>query len=429
MYQVDLPFDHKLDQQATTANQPCCCNFLSIPSSSTSNHHQYGKCCQGAGGLASHTKSLHWSYDFLLPIGTPILAALDGRIVAAIDSFKGGGTAAKYKARANYVVVQHQNGYYTRYYHLQPNSLIVQVGDVVQAGDVLGNSGSTGYTTGPHLHFDVVDLCIYSYVDVVLLSTFETSTTINETENKVPITTNTTTTTTTTTTATSTHTSKIVPIASNEQKLYSCVASFSGNIPSIDAPLCGILQWTDPIDATANPLSNAIHLKNKIAIIKRCGQLDFIEKAARAEDAGAVGVIIVNNEEGPALHVCATPKEDIRTIHIPVVMITMLDGSKLMNGNTLKIFKSSVFSFSTENNTAAAVLVSPLRNKWKEIGNEKEFSQYQPVTVGPVCFRVDLTKNDDDEEKESEGKKEKEENSIFLWENPCTNSNVKKLKS
>ena len=34
MYQVDLPFDHKLNQQATTANQPCCCNFLSIPSSS-----------------------------------------------------------------------------------------------------------------------------------------------------------------------------------------------------------------------------------------------------------------------------------------------------------------------------------------------------------------------------------------------------------
>ena len=54
------------------------------------------------------------------------------------------------------------------------------------------------------------------------------------------------------------------------------------------------------------------------------------------------------------------------------------------------------------------------------------------VSIGPndeTHADNSILENDDDEEKESEGKKEKKENSIFLWENPCTNSKVKKLKS
>ncbi|MBX3439085.1 MAG: peptidoglycan DD-metalloendopeptidase family protein, partial [Planctomycetaceae bacterium] len=56
---------------------------------------------------------------------------------------------------ANYVIVDHGNGWRTYYWHLRRDSLHVKVGDVVQAGDVLGFQGSSGISTGPHLHFTV----------------------------------------------------------------------------------------------------------------------------------------------------------------------------------------------------------------------------------------------------------------------------------
>lgn len=60
-------------------------------------------------------------------------------------------------ACGNYVKIQHENGYYTRYLHLKPGSIKVKVGQTVKAGDVLGHMGLTGQTTGIHLHFDVND--------------------------------------------------------------------------------------------------------------------------------------------------------------------------------------------------------------------------------------------------------------------------------
>jgi len=75
--------------------------------------------------------------------GDPIIAAADGQVVTVEYVYDYG----------NYVLIRHKHGYYTRYAHmLRPN---VQVGQRIQQGEVIGYIGSTGISTGPHLHYEV----------------------------------------------------------------------------------------------------------------------------------------------------------------------------------------------------------------------------------------------------------------------------------
>ena len=60
-----------------------------------------------------------------------------------------------YAPQANYVQINHGNGLGSGYWHLL--DVTVSVGQVVQAGEVIGHCGSTGMSTGPHLHFEVYD--------------------------------------------------------------------------------------------------------------------------------------------------------------------------------------------------------------------------------------------------------------------------------
>ena len=64
-----------------------------------------GVCIQGAGGRASHYDELYYAYDFLLTVGTPVLAAREGEVAMAVSCFTEGGWDARLKARANYVAV------------------------------------------------------------------------------------------------------------------------------------------------------------------------------------------------------------------------------------------------------------------------------------------------------------------------------------
>lgn len=80
------------------------------------------------------------------PAGSPVLAAASGTVIVA----KAGGWNGGY---GSYVVVQHGNGTQTLYAHL--SSVSVGVGQAVGAGDRLGGVGSTGRSTGTHLHFEV----------------------------------------------------------------------------------------------------------------------------------------------------------------------------------------------------------------------------------------------------------------------------------
>ncbi len=89
--------------------------------------------------------ALHSGMDFALPTGTPIYATGSGKVVQVIYSRVGYG---------NQVVIDHGFGYKTRYGHL--SSIFVEEGMAVQRGDFIGKAGSTGRSTGPHLHYEVI---------------------------------------------------------------------------------------------------------------------------------------------------------------------------------------------------------------------------------------------------------------------------------
>lgn len=91
----------------------------------------------------------HNGIDLRASIGTPIKAALSGRVVgvANTDSIKNCYSYGKW------VMIDHGNGLSTLYAHMSVQG--VSVGDIVGTGEIIGYSGNTGYTTGPHLHFGV----------------------------------------------------------------------------------------------------------------------------------------------------------------------------------------------------------------------------------------------------------------------------------
>lgn len=86
----------------------------------------------------------HNGVDYVAPMGTPIMAAGDGKV---IDSAMKG-------ANGNYVVIQHSNGIVTKYLHLSKRD--VKRGDKVKQGDIIGRLGATGRVTGAHLHYEFV---------------------------------------------------------------------------------------------------------------------------------------------------------------------------------------------------------------------------------------------------------------------------------
>jgi murein DD-endopeptidase MepM/ murein hydrolase activator NlpD len=90
------------------------------------------------GGTVNHP-----GFDLAATAGSPVTAAAGGTVVQA-------GPAGSY---GNLVTLRHEGGFETRYAHL--SAIDVQVGDVVEAGTDLGKVGSTGHSTGPHLHFEV----------------------------------------------------------------------------------------------------------------------------------------------------------------------------------------------------------------------------------------------------------------------------------
>jgi hypothetical protein len=112
---------------------------------------------QGFDGRFSHdTRDSRYAIDFGVPQGTAVLAARDGVVMQVEDDFRGSGTdAARYGDRANYVRVVHDDGSMAVYAHLAPGSLLRRPGDHVVVGQLVGKSGNTGFSTGPHLHFSI----------------------------------------------------------------------------------------------------------------------------------------------------------------------------------------------------------------------------------------------------------------------------------
>ena len=112
---------------------------------------------QGFDGQFSHDDEQNrYALDFAADIGTPIMAARGGTVMQVEADFsKAGMTKETYGGRANFVRILHDDGTMALYAHLKTGGVLVRVGQQVQAGQQIGLSGNTGFTTGPHLHFAV----------------------------------------------------------------------------------------------------------------------------------------------------------------------------------------------------------------------------------------------------------------------------------
>ena len=114
--------------------------------------------CQGNGGSRSHTdERSFYAWDYKLAEGTPIVAARDGTVIDVVDTNTLGGADPRFQDMANRVVIKHADGLRSVYAHLKPGGACVRVGERVIRGERIGYSGNTGYSSGPHLHFAVVD--------------------------------------------------------------------------------------------------------------------------------------------------------------------------------------------------------------------------------------------------------------------------------
>ena len=110
---------------------------------------------QGYGGRYSHADAQnHYAVDFAAPIGTVVVAARDGTVMQVENDFDQAGLdRERYGGRANFVRIAHDDGTMALYAHLREDGVKVRAGQRVGAGQPIGESGNTGFTSGPHLHF------------------------------------------------------------------------------------------------------------------------------------------------------------------------------------------------------------------------------------------------------------------------------------
>lgn len=107
---------------------------------------------QGYNGTFSHQQEN--SIDFNMRLGSEVHAARGGLVIAVVQRFSENCWRDECKQMANYVLIYHDDGTIGDYSHLQYNSAKVAIGDTVKKGQLIALSGNTGYTRGPHLHFD-----------------------------------------------------------------------------------------------------------------------------------------------------------------------------------------------------------------------------------------------------------------------------------
>lgn len=108
---------------------------------------------QGYNGLFSHAGEN--ALDFTMPEGTPVVAARGGMVIKVEQNNNSGCPREECKSQNNTIVIYHDDGTMAEYAHLRYRGAKVNIGDRVRKGDVIGSSGNTGWSSGPHLHFVV----------------------------------------------------------------------------------------------------------------------------------------------------------------------------------------------------------------------------------------------------------------------------------
>ena len=94
----------------------------------------------------THKYQPHNGIDLGVPSGSPVYPALDGIVV----------TVSRTKSKGKYITIRHDNGFLTTYIHLKKFAKGLHAGNYVELGEKIGEVGRTGYSTGSHLHFGVI---------------------------------------------------------------------------------------------------------------------------------------------------------------------------------------------------------------------------------------------------------------------------------
>ena len=138
---IEGKLEHETPTAATGQIAGAASGLLSTATAFGSKPEPSGLPVQGR--ITQHPHERHMAFDIGIPVGTPIKTTMDGTVVHAGWNDQGYG---------NLVIIE--NGAYRTYYaHL--SSTPVSVGDEVAAGMVVGLSGNTGNSTGPHLHYEI----------------------------------------------------------------------------------------------------------------------------------------------------------------------------------------------------------------------------------------------------------------------------------
>jgi len=122
---------------------------------------QYGfniTASQASNGGVSHNDNMLNAVDFPTPENTTIVAAISGIVVQVVEIHSTGCPTSACQNESNFIVIDHGDSTFAMYAHLTVNGSLVEVGDSVDAGQNIALSGNTGWSTGPHLHFEIKDL-------------------------------------------------------------------------------------------------------------------------------------------------------------------------------------------------------------------------------------------------------------------------------
>lgn len=108
---------------------------------------------QGYNGTFSHQNEN--SLDFIMPEGTEVLASREGLVIDILQNNNKSCPTRSCAPFGNYISILHSDGTIAQYYHLRQNGAQVKIGDEVTKGQFIAYSGNTGWSSGPHLHFNV----------------------------------------------------------------------------------------------------------------------------------------------------------------------------------------------------------------------------------------------------------------------------------
>ncbi|PKI14315.1 M23 family metallopeptidase [Colwellia sp. 12G3] len=115
------------------------------------------KITQGFNGKFSHTSEYSkYAVDIAMDVGTYLTAVRAGTVIWVKDDYHMSGTTRYFLDKANVIQVLHDDGTFASYAHILMDTALVKEGDKVARGDRLARSGSSGFSTGPHLHFSIV---------------------------------------------------------------------------------------------------------------------------------------------------------------------------------------------------------------------------------------------------------------------------------